>query len=552
MLDQYVRFSSKRNGARVLAIDLPVKTTWHRRILAILPVKEHIVYATEALLGAAMHGLGGIVANESPTGESQRYLARGWRGEPSRSDCDLAALVDSVTVSIAQRSQLFIVRDALLAAQLRVTQRLLEAGVFRGPDGGVIPPALPHGEYSLWQCISALSSREATTTRVPFDVVPYADFCGLCDWLRRHARPCKHLIFCRGLVLAARNDASDKAVATALPWWSCDTPMYLNFELFAAASAPAAAAAVDGVVDGGVEAVVTAAGLEDLVSALGELTHHAIRLVHAVADAVDDAKAVEQARAQLSAVLLRGSVAAGMPAGGGAPASAAALSSAAFAPVDALADHARVPRCANALRAAASIARAALGDAPRVPRLHGGGRAGPLDKSATSAAEVIANHRRLVGVPAPRLELRPHVVAAAAAPPAAPLVEARFSPRFVDDAVAAADNEAAPASLYAVNAAAMAAALGDEVFPPRGDAAARSPSASEPPVAADDGGASVAAGGAASSSAASTADAADAAAVAAVPAPVVLPSAAGGAASAGQKHSHSRTPGEDRAVRQRR
>jgi len=88
-LDQLVRWTSKRDGGRVLTpfsstvrragSTVPhVHSTWRRIILAILPVKEYLVFTTEALLGAAMHGVGGIVANESPTGESQRYLAQGW------------------------------------------------------------------------------------------------------------------------------------------------------------------------------------------------------------------------------------------------------------------------------------------------------------------------------------------------------------------------------------------------------------------------------------------------------------------------------------------
>lgn len=279
-LDRLVRWSSTRDGGRVLTpfsstirragSTVPhVHSTWRRVILAILPVKENLVFATEALLGAAMHGVGGSVANKSPTGESQRNLARGWHGGPSRADTDHAALAQSVMAPVAKRSLLFVVRDALLAPQLRLAQRLLVAGVFRGPDGGIMPPALQCGEHLPWQCISALTSREATSAREPFDVVPYVVFCGRCDGLlRRRAHPCKHLIFCRGLVLVKRNGA---AAETELPRWSADTPMYLNLERFrsATASAPAAAAG-DPPADGGGEKVITPAGLEDLVSAPGQ------------------------------------------------------------------------------------------------------------------------------------------------------------------------------------------------------------------------------------------------------------------------------------------
>ena len=492
--------------------------------------------ATEALLGAAMHGVGGIVANESPTGESQRYLARGWLGEPSRSEDDLDALVQSVTVLVAKRSRLYDVRDALLAPQLRLAQRLLVAGVFRGPDGGIIQPALPYGEHSLWQCISALTSREATTALEPFDVAPYADFCGRCDWLlRRHAHPCKHLVFCRGLVLVQRNGA---AAETELPWWSADTPMYLNLERFrsATASAPAAAAVDDTAADGGGEKVITAVGLEDLIAALGEQVYATLRLVGAVAAAVGNDAAASQARtlaiSELRAVSDAAITAAdSMAAGGSVPTGGAAPPGASTAPVPVLVDHARAVRCADTLRAATGLARTAVGDMQQASRSHGGGRAGLLDKSAKSAAEVTANHRRLATVPAPRLELRGRILPAGAPPAASQdsldLLEARHSPRFAGDA----EGEVAPVFSSIAGGAAAAAAAGSHVLSPRDEATASPHSACGAFVDAGDGGDSVAES----------------------PPRVPAPSAAGHVACAGQKHGHSRTPGgDDRAVRQRR
>ena len=416
VLDQLVRWTSKRPGGRVLSAVsstarragqdvLHVRSTWRRVLLAILPLKEHIVYATEALLGAAVHGVGGIVANESPTGELQRYLARGWRGEPSRAEDDLDALITSVTVSGAQRSRLYVVRDALLAPQLYLTQRWLAAGIFRDTSGSVIVPALADGEYSLWQCISALSSRETCVVRQPFDVVPYADFCGRCGALRRRASPCRHLIYARGFIVTERKkDGSSEE----LPWWSMDLAMYLNFAEFSAAL-PASNAAAEA--SAGVETRFTAAGVETVASAFEDILRLHCRFMAAALLDVG-AEVNSKVHTQLAAVrAVLQTVVGDSPSG----AIATSATTPPSPPADELVDVARALRYEEALRTAAGHARGALGDAPRLRRErgHGGGRPGPLDKSARSADEVHRNHDRLVPVPAPPVEL---VMAAVATP----------------------------------------------------------------------------------------------------------------------------------------
>jgi len=154
--------------------------------------------------------------------------------------------------------------------------------------------------------------------------------------------------------------------------------------------------------------------------------------------------------------------------------------------------------CAAPTRCALSQAWHGLrsGETQQASRSHGGGRAGQLDKSAKTAAEVIANHRRLSAVPAPRLELRgrgiPAAMPLAASPDSLDLLEARHSPRFVDDA-AAAEDEMAPASRSGAGGGAEAAAAGGIVRLPWDSAAAGSHSAGGALVAADDGGGVVAA-----------------------------------------------------------
>ena len=113
-----------------------------------------------------VHGLGDImVANESPTGESVRYLEPGRHGEPAR--------------QVPRRTQGKVDRAA---PQLHLAHRWLEAGILCGPDRKKIAPALSTGEYSLqaslWQCVTALSSQDSHVELPPFDVVRYADFCG--------------------------------------------------------------------------------------------------------------------------------------------------------------------------------------------------------------------------------------------------------------------------------------------------------------------------------------------------------------------------------------
>lgn len=66
-------------------------------------------------------------------------------------------------------------------------------------------------------------ARETPVARPLFDVVPCADFCGLCMDLRRRAHPCKHIIYTRGLELIARKDGLFPDTSE-LPWWACDTP----------------------------------------------------------------------------------------------------------------------------------------------------------------------------------------------------------------------------------------------------------------------------------------------------------------------------------------
>ena len=417
VLDQLVRWTSKRPGGRVLSAVsstarwagqdvLHVRSTWRRVLLAILPLKEHIVYATEALLGAAVHGVGGIVANESPTGELQRYLARGWRGEPSRAEDDLNALITSVTVSGAQRSRLEAVRDALLAPQLLLAQRWLASGIFRDATGSVIVPALADGEYSLWQCISALSSRETCVVRQPFDVVPYADFCGRCGALRRRASPCKHLVVGRGIVFLERK--KDGKSNAELPWWPMDLPMYLNFLDLSAALPAASNDAAEAPTR--VEARLTAAGVETVALAFEDILRlHGRFLAAALSDVGADVDS--KVHLQLAAVR---AVLQTVEGGSGSGASAATSATAPPSPpADELVDVARAMRYGEALHTAVGHARGALGDAPRVHRQHGGGRPGLLDKSAKSAEEVHRNHDRLAPVLAPFAEL----VMAATAPP---------------------------------------------------------------------------------------------------------------------------------------
>jgi hypothetical protein len=229
---QFVRWTTRKDGGKALTPFKPrvAPPKWQRRVLALLPHSAGLVHAAEALLVAACTGFGSFIACDSPGGkEPRRYLAPHWDGSPCRMLLDLAALLSSMTLAAAQSSPLSSVEDGMLARVLQLMERYLRQGICRSPTGAQVQPALRGGRFSLWQCASALQALNSTVAREPFNVLVDFDWCGLCTAvLRRSGKPCKHLIYCRGLYMM--QNAPTSGLAPKWPWWASDTPVYINFK----------------------------------------------------------------------------------------------------------------------------------------------------------------------------------------------------------------------------------------------------------------------------------------------------------------------------------
>ena len=100
------------------------------------------------------------------------------------------------------------------------------------------------------------ASESAFFVNLPFD------YCSKCRSLRRHgARPCKHIIFCRGLHVNEQLTRGVEPSVVRQPWWARDTAAYLK-DFLVTPSTRSAAPAVPAVVDG--SRMISAAGVATL------------------------------------------------------------------------------------------------------------------------------------------------------------------------------------------------------------------------------------------------------------------------------------------------
>ena len=381
---QILRFTSRREQGRALTPitkvplangDRQVVVSIFRRIVAFCPLVTRITHGTEAFVSALLFPL----FNNSPPGEATRYYTS-YGGIPSRAEFDLnETITDAGGAASATKVGIATVKNTIVSRRLASAERVLMAGA---TSVSVAKPTLSNGRYSLYQLVCALRDAEDAAPRVPFYVNVCSNHCTLCRSLRRHgARPCKHVITCRGLYADEQLQRGILGIRIRQPWYARDTSAFLKGYCIDPPPLFISTDTSTRVLEPGAQ-VISPSGVSTLLYNAAALITLLPTLIPAVAQSLSDRGVIDttihDSIARVCTALSQASL---------------LLHESEFEPVlpaGLVYDHSALETVSKSMHSATRSMRESLGMAAvAVFKMHGGGVPGPRDAAARSASDLV-------------------------------------------------------------------------------------------------------------------------------------------------------------------